>query len=583
MSDSSANPEQVLTRLAREGAQDEVTRACGNPDVLADSLENLADRALELNHTGRHEILADLGRAMVRVDPELHPVLFLEKAGSRSIRKNLVGAVEGLPLDAIADLVVTHYNRMRGNYKHLVEILNRTEAWRTQRGGALGCVQQSLREAGVGAEESEDLLDHLTWSELPGSRRLELLYKGETLWRVDFSRVREVLVRLLTGGDLKEASALARKYFTGLESEDLRIRRDVADNGRYLLQQIERTGKGRAVLGHVADLFFSRLQDEEDDAVVARLAAGLAFLTDLWLRSGELGAALDLMRKAEQLTGSPAQTLRERGERLGGSLSRAGSDKMFGSLTRKLLEESDDSSMEAAEILKRGGRRSATYLIERLAEEENRTHRAKLVMLLKEMGRGSSETFLSRLDDPRWYLVRNVVGILGDIGDTEVLPRLQKIARHPDPRVRREVVRTLMRFGTPACEEPIQAAVRDEDRGVQITAVSALAAMKNQRTAGILRDIAAGAGAFEGLPAEVRREAIACLGQAGTERAIPVLASILTRKGFLGRSEPAELRVAAAKALAAIDTPPARELLEQVAREDPRQVVREAARSGSRR
>ena len=81
-------------------------------------------------------------------------------------------------------------------------------------------------------------------------------------------------------------------------------------------------------------------------------------------------------------------------------------------------------------------------------------------MLLKEMGKGSSLPFVSRLEDPRWFLVRNVVGILGDIGDVGILPQLKKVAVHGDPRVRREVVRTLTRFGTPECEELIIAVQR---------------------------------------------------------------------------------------------------------------------------
>jgi HEAT repeat protein len=286
------------------------------------------------------------------------------------------------------------------------------------------------------------------------------------------------------------------------------------------------------------------------------------------------------MRKAENLSASAPPALKERGEKLAEALSRAGNEKIFKSLTEMLLTGGDQASMEAAEILKRGGNRSATYLIERLAEEESRSHRARLVTLLKEMGKGSSTPFVSRLEDSRWFLVRNVVGILGDIGDPGVLPQLRKVATHNDPRVRREVVRTFARLSEPECEDLIVAALADEDRGVQITAINALATLQGDRALRVLRDIAGKAGPYQSVAPEVRQEAIMSLGKLALPAAFPVLSGIVSRKGFLGHSESTEIRVAAARALGGLGTPQAIALLKELAQKDPRQQVREAAQEG---
>lgn len=546
-------------------------------EILADTLERLAERAIEEHHRDREEILLDIGRAVVASDPRVHPSLFLEKAGPRSIRKNLAAAVEALPADQIAELVAAHYPRAAGDFRQLTEILGRSLIWRDERAAALAALENRMRPLGLGPQEYQELVDHLAWSEVNIGRRLELLYKGDFLWRVDFGRLKEVLVRLLTTDRVKEATTLIQKYLSGLMSEDLEVRRRVADNARYILQLVEKPRAAQPILSRIADLFFTRLQDEQDADVVARLAGGLAFMVDLKLRSGDLGAALELMRKAELLGSSSALALKERGERLAESLSRAGNDRIFKKLCEMLLDSNDQSSMEAAEILKRGGSRSASYLIERLAEEENRSHRARLVMLLKEMGKGSSVPFVSRLEDPRWFLVRNVVGILGDIGDASIVPQLRKVAAHGDPRVRREVVRTYTRLAAPESEELIIAALADEDRGVQITAVNALAMMKGARAQGVLIDLARKSGSFQNAPVEVRQEAVLGLGRLGTKEAMPVLADILSRKGFLGHTEPTELRAAAARALGGLGTKEALALLNELARKDPRQPVRDAA------
>jgi HEAT repeat protein len=178
--------------------------------------------------------------------------------------------------------------------------------------------------------------------------------------------------------------------------------------------------------------------------------------------------------------------------------------------------------------------------------------------------------------------VRNVVGILGDIGDVSVLPRLRGVFQHSDPRVRREAVRTLSRFVSDPgcieeCEEMIIAALEDDDRGVQTMAINALATSATPRRMPALLELARRAGPHTGASVEVRQEAIAALGKIGSVDAVPALTEILTRKGLLGHQEPTELRAAAVKALAGIKSAGARKLVTETAQKDPRQAVREAA------
>src|SRR6185436_164859 len=197
-------------------------------------------------------------------------LMFLEKGGSRSIRKNLAAAVETMRAESLAELVAIHYPRAEGDYRRLSELLGRTVAWRDDRPGTVAAVEKRMRESGLDAEQLRDLIDHLAWAEVGLPRRLELLYKSDFLWRVDFGRLKEVMVRLLSTGQVKEGTALIQKYLSGLMSEDAEIRRRVADNARYILQLVEKTGKGVQLLGRIADLFFTRFQDEQDADVVAR-------------------------------------------------------------------------------------------------------------------------------------------------------------------------------------------------------------------------------------------------------------------------------------------------------------------------
>lgn len=549
----------------------------GQSESVADSLERMSERAIEEKQRDAGSILADLGRILAQTEPEHQARIILDKVGPRSPRKNLTSAVENMPQEALADLVTNQIAGTGGDFQRLHDLLERTQTWRQDRSAALRVVDDRLRLHGVTEQERKDMVDHLMWAELDVSRRLQLLNQHDYLWKVDFQRVKEVLVKLFATDQIKEATTLIQKYLSGLLVEDAVTRRKVADNARYILHLIEKTGKGAPMLGRIAEMFFTRIHDEPDAEVHSRLAAGLAFLADLRLRNGELGAVLELMRRAEGFTSSGDPLVRERGDRLCDALSRVGNEKLFKILTDKHLEGSDSGSMEAAEILKRGGARSANYLIDRLAEEDDRGSRARLVTLLKEMGRGSSLPFTARLADTRWFLVRNVVHILGEIGDTSVVPSLREVMKHPDARVRKELVRTLMRLSGTECEGLIIDAIADPDRGVQETAVSSLSVLRGERSEGIILDIVKKAGPYAGVDTDVRAEAIASAGRMGLKEAIQPLIEILTKKAFIGFAESATLRIAAVQALGALGGDLVIETLRTVAQTEGKREVREAA------
>jgi len=577
-----SNPEGLARALSSAAVRRDRSPGASNVDAqsesVADSLERMAERVLEEKRRDPAAVLKDLGRILAQTAPEHQARIILDKTGPRSLRRNLTSAVETMPPDALAEMVSAQLaGAGEGDLQRVHDLLERTSTWRQDRSGSLQVVDERLRVRGITEEQRKELVDHLMWSELDVARRFHLLNQRDYLFKVDFQRVKEVLVKLFATDQIREATALIQKYVSGLLVEDAATRRKVADNARYILQLIEKTGKGGPMLGRIAEMFLARIHDEPDADVQVRLAAGLAFLADLRLRNGELGAVLELMRRAESFTSAADPLVRERGERLSEALSRVGNEKLFKILTDRHLQSEDSGSLDAAEILKRGGARSANYLIDRLAEEDDRGNRSRLVTLLKEMGRGSSVSFTERLKDARWFLVRNVVHILGEIGDAEVVPALRGVAKHADPRVRKELVRTLTRLSSPECEGLVIAFLTDADRGVQEAAVSALSVMRGERAAGIVLDVIRRSAPYASLDSEVRQEAIASAGRMGLKEAAQPLVDILTRKAFIGFAESTSLRLAAVQALGAVGGNLAMEALRAVAQTESKREVRDAA------
>lgn len=92
------------------------------------------------------------------------------------------------------------------------------------------------------------------------------------------------------------------------------------------------------------------------------------------------------------------------------------------------------------------GKDSVAELLLTLKEAEDYSLRMKIVDILKNIGKDALEILLKNIDTPEWYLRRNILIILGEIGTQEICARLEILFTDPDDRVRLELVRTFIKL-----------------------------------------------------------------------------------------------------------------------------------------
>ncbi|MEO5617639.1 MAG: HEAT repeat domain-containing protein, partial [Candidatus Eisenbacteria bacterium] len=107
------------------------------------------------------------------------------------------------------------------------------------------------------------------------------------------------------------------------------------------------------------------------------------------------------------------------------------------------LDAREDDAPELIALLGGLGDPAVDLLNLVLAESQSRKCRRLLAEAIAERCRENPERLAPWLADPRWFVVRNVVHILGWIGGPPIVGLLQTAARHADPRVRQEVVAAL--------------------------------------------------------------------------------------------------------------------------------------------
>jgi HEAT repeat protein len=168
------------------------------------------------------------------------------------------------------------------------------------------------------------------------------------------------------------------------------------------------------------------------------------------------------------------------------------------------------------------------------------------------------------LDDPRWYVVRNVVHILGWVGGAAVVPLLQTAVRYPDTRVLSEVVVALhgveLRLARPVLIKALEHA--DSRLFCQI-----LQQLSGARDPAVARYVTAflSQERFLQRPVEERRAVYAAIASTASDEVVPELEQALNGGNWFDRDQEVH-RHAVARCLARIGTPRALAALEAGAR-----------------
>jgi HEAT repeat protein len=262
-------------------------------------------------------------------------------------------------------------------------------------------------------------------------------------------------------------------------------------------------------------------------------------------------------------------------ERMGRTRGTAVADRILASrgivmapLERFLEEGSAALEANTLPFFRFAGTAGAATLVALLEAEESRWRRLQMLELLKRMGPICLPALLGALKDGPWYLVRNALVVLGDLQAREGFEAVVPCLEHPEPRVVTAAVQALGRMGGAArAERLLLDALREATADRRPLYLEGLGQL---RAVGALPAVGTLASAADE-PEAVRIKALETLGRICHPSAVPVLAAILAqRKGTFGRSEPQPVRVAAARALAALGLAEAQAVLDRAVAAEPR-------------
>ena len=134
-------------------------------------------------------------------------------------------------------------------------------------------------------------------------------------------------------------------------------------------------------------------------------------------------------------------------------------------------------------------RKSIPILITILGYLDTISARKTIVNILGKIGITDVPAVTRGLSDERWYVVRNIVIALRNIGDNEAKQRLLRLVSHKDARVRREVIKSLAQIGGAELIGILKQALNDRDLTIRQTALNAISHLEESVAKPLLIDV----------------------------------------------------------------------------------------------
>jgi HEAT repeat protein len=260
------------------------------------------------------------------------------------------------------------------------------------------------------------------------------------------------------------------------------------------------------------------------------------------------------------------------------ALERAGESERLLAL-QKPLDESDgresDVLMGYLMLLRENAAEPVVELLGRITQAR---HRRAICEALVHLCRSNWKPLTRKLSGAPWFVTRNILYIIARLADPKLLDSLRPVARHPEARVRRELIKTLQAFKGPLVIETLIELVQDSEDTVRIMAVRALGATGDPHAEATLLEII-GRKDFTGRKLDERRELFEALGHVANAGLLPVFRRMLRRgaRAWFNRAIKEEWGLCAVAALRAMAQPEARETLQEGLRGRSR-AIRDACR-----
>ncbi|MEK7333665.1 MAG: HEAT repeat domain-containing protein [Nitrospirota bacterium] len=379
------------------------------------------------------------------------------------------------------------------------------------------------------------------------------------LWERDFHNIRYVVDESFLAEDedyetsavkeardkAPEADELARAYADAFKEEgvkDISIVPLTDKDLHTLVKELEKDAYNK--MDKLLVIIFEMLYQAESKSDHEDVVHFLNDAVEFSIRHGDLETVIRIMEMTKEVTDGPSVP-DDIKKYLGLVFSFLGSDAEI-----KLLGEFLDSGVEIEEkvfdeYVRFLDKNAIQPFITILGELKTIPARKNVINALIALGKKDIQSLAKGLYDSRWYVVRNIIYILGKIGDKKAVDYLIKTVNHSDIRVRKEVIKALGELGTSGVLQTLKECLDDPEVQIRTSTARALGNIRSAAAKSIILQRMADKN-FNKNDFNEKKEFYEVLSRWKDNDVIEFLMKILKKKAFFGRAVNDENRACAA-------------------------------------
>ncbi|MCK5913697.1 MAG: HEAT repeat domain-containing protein, partial [Desulfuromusa sp.] len=235
----------------------------------------------------------------------------------------------------------------------------------------------------------------------------------------------------------------------------------------------------------------------------------------------------------------------------------------------------EEKHQEIADYIVAVGEPYSEMVIEYLGLAPKWPERQLWMQILEEIGVDAQQMIIRSLKDERWYLVRNLLIVLGKDLDPKSMKLMHQLVGHQHPKVRLEVMRNLFSCNPATANRQLLIELNSEDPEAHFSAVQIADLSRDPTVLAILhKDL--GAPLNSDTELELKKQTVRTLTRIGNKDSLPILRRILQKPGLLVSRRVKQLHVEIFKNLALFPGTSAEKLLQELAQGKHKQLAKRA-------
>jgi HEAT repeat protein len=255
-------------------------------------------------------------------------------------------------------------------------------------------------------------------------------------------------------------------YITSLTEYD--------ESEKLAIEEILKTDDAFEARQYVIDIIFEILGAETDGAGYTETLDLISKVRDDFIKTGDFEAAIMIFNMARDLRDALKNLGDEKVKRIEEYLKSFGASERIRILVDTLNNSKDINYTDVSKYLSLLSWEAIDPLIWALGELDHYSARRAVCQALETIAVERVDVLAKGIENPRWYVVRNVVMILGKIGSPQALNYFRRTINHTDLKVRKETVVSAARIKNEDSVDYLIMALKDENESLQTLALKEL-------------------------------------------------------------------------------------------------------------